>query len=249
MIQAFYQLRHIHKEFARAASALEAGIGRPGCIPSCGICCQQNTPFWMTIEGIHAISVLTGNHAVGKMVSIAEGWLLEHHKPATLYEGMPIGMASTKLREEWQAVMRSQCPFLDAQMLCLIHEVRPLTCRAYGVTRDTVNQEGVDFCPRPVGQGETVNQKLVVEGSPIRAMTNTFRAECVAKNKAWIVSGFVPTVLFRVAQPDKFKKYVLDNQIASAKLVGVEYETTLMWQPQIVALREGRSPELALLAR
>lgn len=247
MIEAFLELRDIHRMFSEARRQFEQAVGVPVCIPGCGRCCQHNTPSWMTIEAIHAVSVLTGGGRLRKVVSIAEGWLLERHAQATLYEGMPVGWARPRLRDEWAVISRAQCPFLNEGMECLIYQVEPLVCRSFGLTRDTVDIEtGYDTCPRPVGKGEVPSQKLVVDGSPIRQAIAAFRGRCREKNKAWLVSGLIPTVLYRVAEPERFKRLVLDNRIASAKLVGVEIETQLMWQPQVVALRQGMSPDLVV---
>jgi len=207
----------------------------------------------MTIEAIHAVSVLTGERKLSKAASISEGWLRDKNLNGThltVFEGIPIGWASPKLREEWYAVSRGPCPFLTENRECFIWSVRPLACRAYAVTRDTVNTEtGVDVCPRLPGKGETVFQKLVVNGAPIRQEVEGFRERLKERNKVWLTSGSVPALLYRVIKPELFKKMALDGDAASAKLVGTEFETSLMWQPQIEALRKGVLPDLAALRR
>jgi Fe-S-cluster containining protein len=241
MIEAFKQLRQIHKIFALAAERLEEDIGKPVCISSCGICCQHNTPRWMTIEAINAVSVLTGLGRLSKALSIAEGWLLEQNQEAMTYEGMPVGWASPRVRDEFNALAVSQCPFLEQDMRCGIYEVRPLTCRAFGVTRDNA-----DTCLRPPGKGETITQRRYIHTPVFRQMVEDFRKRCGEKNQTWVHAGFVPTLLFRAGKEKKFRDLVKDNAIASAKIVGVDYETTLMWQPQVDAIRRGVMPELAL---
>lgn len=253
LLESYRELRQIHRMFAGAARALEQGIGRPACIPNCGLCCIENTPVWMTIEAIHAVSVLTGEGKLAKATSICEGWLRDksiNGTRLTIFEGIPIGWASPKLREEWYTVSRGPCPFLNEDKTCFVWGVRPLACRAYAVTRDTVNpQTGVFTCPRPPGKGETVSQKLVVDGTPIRETVRQLRERLKERNKVWLISGAVPSLLYRVIKPELFKKMALDGEAASAKLVGTEFETSLMWQPQVVALRKGISPDLAALAR
>ena len=244
MIQAFLELRRIHGMFAAAESMLQDHIGKPICMPTCGLCCQHNTPPWMTIEALHAVSVLTGKGRLGQMLSLAEGWLLEKDPRASLYEGMLTGWAKPQLRDEWQALLAGQCPFLDASQLCLLYEVRPLTCQSYGVTRDNAA-----ICPRPLGRGETVTRRAYVGGDTIAGAIRDFRQHCQAKNASWIVSGMAPTMLYRVAEPEKFKHLVMDNRIPSAKLVGTELETSLMWQPQMDALRQGIAPDLVTSMR
>lgn len=195
----------------------------------------------MTIEAIHAVSVLTGTGRLQEINVIADGWLLEHHPFATIYEGMCTGFIAPKLREEWQAVMRSQCPFLNSNKECVIHDVRPLSCMAVGVTRDLS-----EICPRPLGKGESDTQRMIIPGPLLRDRIRELKVEWKAKNPAWIVSGSAPAVFYRASKPEVFKEMVLDNKIASAKIIGTEYETSIMWQPQVNALRAGLSPDLAL---
>jgi len=239
MIRAFLDIREIHKVFDAAEDVLKQDIGIPICLPNCGLCCMQNVPKWMTIEAINAVSVLTGMGKLRGIVSIAEGWLLEKDKNATLYEGMPRGWASPKLRDEWQAVSRSQCPFMGPDKGCLIYEVRPFACRAFGVTRDNS-----DICPRPLGRGESLSQRCYIPADRLRDRIEDFREECEGKNKAWIISAFAPTAFYRAAEEERFRQLVLDNKIPSAKLVAIEFEVSLMWQPQVDSLRGGVSPDL-----
>lgn len=236
MIMAFKELRAIHRMFDEAERQLSAFIGLPLCVPNCGRCCQINTPQVTTIEAILAVSYLTGAGQLSKMAGIAGGWLLDRDGLA-LYEGMPIGWAKPKLRDEWLAVAQSQCPFLGQDMRCQLYMGRPLACRACGVTRI------IGLCPRPLGRNESLPQKMIADGTPVREAINKFRAWCRRENRAWIISGHVPTMLYRVARPEKFKGLVAGNRVPSAKLVGVELDTNLMWQPQVDALRQGMPPD------
>ncbi|MDD5700429.1 MAG: YkgJ family cysteine cluster protein [Dehalococcoidales bacterium] len=241
MIEAFNTLRLIHRVFDEAEKVLQDDIGKPLCVSNCGICCQHNHPRWTTIEAIHAVSVLTGTGRLDQVTKVAEGWLLEHSNEAKLYEGMPFGWASPQLRQEYNALAISQCPFLSTDMRCMIYDIRPLACRAYGVTRDNA-----DVCPRPPGKGETQTQRRYIAAPALRAQVDNWKERCRQKNKSWIISGFVTTVFFRAAREERFRQLVKDNQIASAKIVGSDIDTTLMWQPQVNAIRSGVDPELAL---
>lgn len=247
MIGTFLWLRRIHKGFDNAAICLEEVIKSPICIPQCGKCCEANNPLWTTIEAIHAISVLTGRASISKMTSIAEGWLLENNHQLT-YDGMVesyvLAKAPEKLVSEWQSLITTQCPFLSQDKTCLIHEVRPLSCRAYGVTRD-VN----GICPRPLGLHESLSQMMIVDGTPLRKEIGKFREHCKEKNPAWMKSSFVATMLYRAAKPDRFKELISRNVIPSAKLLGSEIDVNLMWQPQVEALRRGLSPDLVAALR
>jgi len=239
MIGAFLWLKDIYSGFDQAEELLEKTIQAPTCLPNCGICCMCNVPQSMTIEGINAVSRLTGSGRLKKILSIAEGWLLERHSFLKIYEGMPVGWATPQLRDEWLTISKSQCPFLDETKRCLLHDCRPITCRAYGVTRDAA-----DICPRLPGRGESESQRVYIPADSLREDIKAFREDCEEKNKAWIISGLFPTTLYRAAEPDKFRQYVLDNKIASAKLIGVEIDASLIWQPQVQAIRRGESLDL-----
>lgn len=246
MINAFIYLGKIHKAFDIAADYLEDEIGTPTCISNCGVCCEHNTPPMMTIEAMNAISVLAGKGIVAlhKTIDVAEDWLIEKNPFATLYEGMPIGYPGEKIMTEWRELQLTQCPFLSEKKQCIIHSVRPLVCRAYGVTRDSA-----DVCPRPLGKGESITKRAYLPAEKIRGMVKDFREQCEKENKTWIISGMVPTLIYRTSREDKFRKMIHDNQIASAKVIGVDFEHTLMWQPQMDALRSGTNPDLVAAIR
>ncbi len=240
MLEAFSQIREVHSVFQEAEQVLKEDIGVPICIPDCGRCCIHNIPNAMTIEAIYAISVLTGTGRLDRVLSRVEGWLLDRHPFATIYEGMPHGFARPKLKEEWMAVSRSQCPLLDERTkACTIHDCRPFACRAYGVTRDNA-----DICPRPLGREESLSTRRYIPADKLRGFITECRREWERKNRAWIIAGSFPTTLLRAGKPEKLQKYILDNQIASAKLIGIEYETSLMWQPQVDSLRAGLPADL-----
>jgi Fe-S-cluster containining protein len=239
MIKAFSELHRIYRGFEAADMMLQQSIGVSTCVSGCGKCCMNNVPYWRTIEAINTVSMLLGTGKLGNAVKVAEGWLLEHHKEAVTYEGRPIGMASPRIHDEWLALRITPCPFLQENKQCLIHLVRPIACRAFAVTHD-----GMPTCNRPPGKGETLTQHSYIIPNKLRTAVNTFWSDCESRKPEWIVGSFVPTLLYRAAEPEKFKKMILDNQIASAKIIGVNYEVSLMWQPQLDQLRAGISPDL-----
>lgn len=236
MIETLIHLREIHKIFEESDSLLQQTIGKPTCISNCGKCCELNIPQAMTIEAINAVSVFTGKGKLKELISIAEGWLLETDKNLKIYEGLPEGQVSPVLRDEWSKVSRGQCPFLTEDKRCFIHEVRPLTCRAYGVMRDAA-----DICPRPTGLGETQTQRTYINDSEglLRRCINEFKSDCDGKNKDWTTYGSIPTLIFRCAKQLELKLLASERKIPSAKLIGLKLDTSLMWQPQVEAIRSG----------
>jgi len=158
LIQAFLDLRALHRTYDAAQGLLEESIGASVCISGCGKCCQMNVPLCRIIEGINMVSAVgtLGHKSLKRAIQSAEGWILERHAGISLYGGLsPLAKQySGQILDEFRILQHSQCPFLEANNRCLIYDFRPLTCRAYGVFRD-----GMPICPRPPGRGETLTQR------------------------------------------------------------------------------------------
>lgn len=243
MVDAFIQLQAIQREFDNAAADLEKTVGTSVCI-NCGHCCSVNTPSWMTIEALNAVSVYAGRPVFRQAVSVAEGWLLDK-QGFRVMEGIPIGFPKAELAEEWHKVQASPCPFM-AQKRCLIYEARPLACRAYGVTRKADHLS----CRRRPGKGETLTQRRWIVDENLRRVVTLYKKITAEKNPAWIEYGQVPTFFFRAADEPRFRGFTKDNRIASAKLCGTgDIDTTILWQPQMDALNTGASPDLVAAGR
>jgi Fe-S-cluster containining protein len=241
MLQAFINLRSIQRVFNAAEGVIERDLGTPICVRGCGKCCQCNTPLASVIEGINIISVFELDQAkIKRIVQSAESWLLEPHGNK-IFNGMPIGFQSGEIMQEWQRTARQQCAFLQENMDCMIHNDRPLTCRAFGVFRD-----GADICPRPLGKGESLSRHGYIRETEVRPLVTEFFNDCKTRQPVWATRCFVPTVIFRAASPKKFREYVADNKIASAKIMGMDIDTSLMWQPQLDGLRAGVSPDIII---
>lgn len=196
----------------------------------------------MTIEAFNMVSSFSVGRQFKKIIDEAEGWLIEKHG-LSIFRGNPTGTIPPDLLEEYRQVNKMQCPFMQADKRCLIYQERPLTCRAFGVYRDNA---GIG-CPRPPGKGETITQHCVVNGEEVRQVLRGWQGELRSKNPSWTVRAFVPAVLFKVAQPEKFKVYLDANQIASAKLVATNTDTSIMFQSQLNALRQGVSPDRVVM--
>lgn len=238
MIKAFVELSALHQVFHAAQGHLEKKLGVPICIPTCGACCQVNVPGCMVIEGANIVSHLIGQGRLAAVAQVAEDWLLARHKEAGIYRGMPVGLVPQDIKREELALTQSRCPFLAAQDLkCMIHDTRPLVCRAYGVTRDP---EG---CPRPMGRGEGLTSRAVVDSTEVRRLVESFKVYC-QKQPAWTIRGFAPAIVYRAAYPDKFRALVDDNRVASAKVIGTAMDCSLMWQQQVDAVRRGVPPDI-----
>lgn len=237
MLQAYAELRLIHALIKEAESWLEKQLGTPLCVPNCGLCCQRNIISCHSIEASYIISGLMGT-GLTRYVDASRAWLLDRHFQATIYEGMPRGVITGKLREEWNLLSQLPCIFYRPDdKRCAIHHFRPLSCRAFGVT-----MASKPYCPRPVGRGEDRYSRAYVGGPPgqlIRAAVEGFVARIKARNPDWATHGFLPAMIFRQAREREFRGMIDDNLIASAKLVGTDYSIQALWQEQVEAMGQG----------
>lgn len=230
-VTSLIRLGEIHRAFAVAADALSAYLGVPLCVEDCGKCCESNVPHCYAIEGSYAVSYLLGTGKLAEVLTLAEGWVLERHVEATIYEGMPFGAVDLNIVSEYDRLKRTPCPFLGYGKMCLIYGCRPLACRAYGVTRVPGPE-----CPRPIGVTEAPGMRVTLGGelgSIIRKGVEDFLANLPDKGMA--INGFLPTMLFRAADRVKLMRHVANNEVASAKLVGTEQAMSLLWQEQVEA--------------
>lgn len=241
-IQAFIYLHQIQKGFDGLAEELEQLLKTPVCIEKCGKCCEINTPQWTAIEAMNAVSVLAGNGKLDEALKRAEYWLTQKDE-AISYEGMLAGcFVPSKIKEEHWKISRAQCPMLDDDKRCVIHEARPLACRAGGVT-----VEYFGFCPRPQGRGEPATSRMYLKCPDLKAEIANFKEEARRIDPKFVIYSFVPTMLFRAAREVKFYEMVHDNKIASAKIVGTDLDTTLLWQEQKDAVAKGVTPDLVAM--
>lgn len=241
MLQAFLELRSLQQVFDAATGVLEDSLGAPVCIRKCGYCCINNTPMASIMEGINLVSINAfQSKKLKKLVEVAEGWLLEPHNN-TVYKGVPFGFQAGEIMEDWTRTVHSQCPYMEENKDCILYENRPLVCRAYGVFRD------VEGCPRPLGKGESTIRHAIIDSDQVRPLVKEFYDSCASRQPVWAIRCFIPTVIFRAANPEKFQEYIADNKIASAKLLGMDIDTSLMWQPQLDELRKGSSPDEVIM--
>lgn len=234
-VAAYHRLEQVHLAFERAAQELERARAASLCIPNCGKCCERMTPYIWDIEGRYIRGSIMGNGHLGRNMDMAEAWLLNKVKGVHSY-GTPAGKMSPEafasLRPEVQAVMNSPCAFLDEEKRCVLYSSRPISCRAYGVTRLTDRD-----CPRPLGAGEDPLRRAYFTGPgglKLRQRVNSFVTGL--EQPTWRVSWFLPTLLYLLCRPEKYKALVDNNQIAAAKLVISPASPSLLWQEQLEEL-------------
>jgi Fe-S-cluster containining protein len=230
MLQEFMGLRRIHSFIDETEAHLVAKLGVPICIPNCGKCCEENCVTIYSIEASLILSYVIGDGKL-KIIDWCRGWLLEKHTGVTIYTGIPYGVIGEQLKSEWNALVRTPCPMLTSDKRCNIHTMRPLVCRAYGVTRDA----GVG-CPRPIGKGESVNSRAYMGGAAsdyLEDEVNKYFGKMRAEHPDYTKVGFLPTMIFRQAREQEFRELIAENKISSAKLIGTDVATQLLWAKQL----------------
>lgn len=234
-VAAYRRLEQVHLAFEKAAQELERARAASLCIPNCGKCCQRMTPYIWDIEGRYIRGSIMGNGHMGHNMDMAETWLLDKIKGVNSY-GTPAGKMSpetwTSLQKEVHIVMNSPCPFLDEEKRCVLYSSRPISCRGFGVTR----LPGAD-CLRPLGIGEGPLRRAYYTGPgglKLRQKVNDLVASL--EQPIWRVNWFMPTLLYLLCRPDKYKILVDNNQIAAAKLVISPASPSILWQEQLEAI-------------
>ncbi|MDD5700617.1 MAG: YkgJ family cysteine cluster protein [Dehalococcoidales bacterium] len=228
----------LYREYSLAQQGLEQQIGLPICV-QCGNCCRGNTPIAYGLEAAHAVSYLIGQGKLYEFQRRIEGWLLEKHKECPTYEQakvdrMTFGLPD-KIKSEVLRLSHTPCPFFENNT-CLIHEVRPLVCRAYGVTRTS---EG---CNRPRGRGETLSRQMITSPQINQDLKDDldFVLEGVPR-PTWKHAGFFPTLIFAHAWPESFAKLTGSGLIATAKLT--------MTYPSMAVIFEDEVKRISLTER
>lgn len=225
MIENLLELEQLYRSFEGAARTLEGTLGTPLCQESCGKCCQ--TVFAHRVEGIFAISTSIGDGTLDQVSDCAESWLLDRHACAPTYEGPHLGPLS-KIGPELYRLSVSPCPFLMEDKGCLIYRGRPMVCRAFGVTYTPGPRK--DFCPRRRGSGEAEDVLGWVDTPELEHNVKRYFNSLPADLK---MVGLIPSIIFKQLHPDKWKAYIADNRIASAKLVGLPDDyPAMLWQHQ-----------------
>ncbi len=236
VLKPLSKIETLYRAFDLAEAELTRCIGVPICKEHCGKCCEVTTPDVWEIEARFLVSAIIGSTSkIEDIANICESWLLE--KNPAFKTVFPIGKQLSN--EQWKKIQpelnlilqNSPCPFLTSEKACLIHWARSLVCRAYGVTR-----MASPICPRPLSKMEAPDVRAHIGhstelGKRIRAMLwNTLKE---AESVGWGWTYFMPTILYMILKPDKFKAYVTDGRIATVKLLKLRTNTGIIFQDQL----------------
>lgn len=212
LITRMNRLEMLHSLFDQAEKELVDHIGIPICMANCGKCCEHNTVMAWGIEVELIASHLLGDAVLLETVmDRCEEWLREQVGP--IYTVKQLKESPVRLMSRVHQIITGRCPLLD-KTKCLIHPVRPVTCRAFGVT--TYPRD----CKRPTGYGETDTVRAYNRGmaQPITDAFNRFLIEC--SDKPYDVSvGFLPTLLMSRLRSKRFAGLVDAGKVDPVKLV------------------------------
>jgi Fe-S-cluster containining protein len=212
LINRFAKLEVLHGFFDQAEKEVTDTIGVPICMANCGKCCEHNVVMAWGIEVESIASYLIADDPLlKKVMDRCEGWLTEAVGP--VYTVNQLKADIHRLIGKTHQLITGRCPLLDGTQ-CLIHPVRPVTCRAFGVT---TYPRG---CNRPPGYGETEDRKAINGGmaGPIVEAVNQFLVEC-SDNNYDVSVGLLPTMLMSRLRSRKFTGLVDSGKIDPIKLV------------------------------
>jgi len=233
MIQPLAVLDATYRAFGKAEDVVVKSLGVPICMQGCGKCCEVTTVMSLDVEAQYAASALMGTPDMARTLSICEGWLLDR-------DGFTVFGLTGKLTDEQQRLLDPEvqrllfhrpCPFLASDKSCSVHDVRPLVCRAYGVTR----MPG-QICPRPLSKLESTDVRghigaLSPLGLRLRNMVESLLQQSAPLG--WVNVRFLATALYMLLQPQKFTSYAADGLIPSAKMVVFGFTPAILFQDQL----------------
>lgn len=215
---------------------LEKDIGVPICIENCGKCCECNSITVRAIEAAQIIAWLKKQPQSfqSKILDICHTWLIQDDP----YVAIRMGIGTSALTAAGQDRLNSEinyityrtaCPMLDENKRCLIHPVRPLQCRTFGVTR-VVPPE---VCPRPIGEGEYGRNRAFRSNETVQTLRNALDIlRNVCEDQGYSGSMYIAAAIYLEMKPRLFYELIYHNKIATTRtmLVGGH---AILWQDQL----------------
>lgn len=224
----FHWLHRVWEGFREAVDELSRTVGVPICVDGCGLCCTTNTPSAWGIEVKRAAAWLWEQPPVerAKILDRIENWLLKPVleveppvDPPMTIRNPQLGKLTVGSRQidtlHVLATTRGRCPMLGDDLRCSVYEVRPLACRAWGVTNFAAH-----YCKRPQGRGESPTSRAIFAGSGtvnLRASIRALLAHLHDKPKL-TRSAFFPTALYAEFRDKRLMELL--PRIATTKLTG-----------------------------
>jgi len=241
-LQPLRALEATYRAFNAAERELASALGVPICKAGCGKCCESTVPMVTPVEAGMMYSWLLGQDplTLQRILNISDGWILEREHRLVIYD-LPSTFLSQeqwdKLRPEVNIILHTMpCPFLTAEKACLVHEARPLMCRAYGVTH-VPNP----WCPRPLSRIESPGAHAHIGDTSATAGKLRRMVSIALSEKQGV--RFLPTALLSLFKPEKLQSY--DGHVANAKIVTMSENPTIIFQTQLSALWREQQEKVA----
>ena len=234
VVEGYEVLQALHRELDGAQRDVEAATGgRPICVSGCGKCCETTVPSAMGIEVNYVISHLPTLPKEVKQRAL--GWMAHQHKGLKLHEkikGRPYRQdEQAALAEDQRTLEASGCPFLAPDKSCMIHEVRPLVCRGYGVTLSADA-----FCPRPLHPSETAERRMGIapngpRGKRIQGLKRLLQDHLRKQAPDLGIRSWLPGLVARELDKEGLLALQQEGQIADIKLASSNRAPRL-WRDQ-----------------
>lgn len=235
---AFKSLQGLYLAFDAAERELVKSLGVPICIPNCGKCCQLTSGMAWNAEAYYIASYLSGNlPLMAQVLPRCEGWLEEKDPEVATYglNGSLTEEQKKQLEHEVDILAKARpCPFLSGDKRCLIHAVRPLACRVYGVTHVPA-----PLCPRPLSRMESADERAHIgHSTPLGLHLKQFVDEAYRNAEAcgWGMMGFLPATLASILRPRKVSE--IRDKVARARLVQCSRDWAITFQDQLNTIWE-----------
>lgn len=228
ILRGFELLRVVWDSFGAAADEVKAVTGQPLCVDGCGLCCVTNTPVAWGIEVKRAATWLADQPPARRTTVLdrIENWLTKpvieveppNARPFAVMLPMlgqqPLDPRNPDHQVQMVAQTRARCPLLGDDLRCMVYDVRPLGCRAWGLT--TMPER---FCKRPQGLNESADSRAIFSGLGTARLRATIRAllESVKGDPKLTNTLLFPTGLY--AQFREKKLIELLPQIPTTRLM------------------------------
>ena len=209
-LKLFRGLRLLWDYLDEAAREVEHyNNGHPICIEKCGLCCQRSVPVVSRLEVEYIVGYLPTTTQVNEVRRRALDWL---KTPRLDLQGQTAGRGAAMLE-------RGPCPFLGEGAKCLMHSIRPLSCRGYGAT----TPQDV-WCPRPLIGIETANARhSVAKDTPLGTkiagvLGGTWKAMHYFGREDLAVVGFLPRLVAEATSSQEVRRLRELGQVQDAKM-------------------------------
>ncbi len=217
VVEAYNILSKLTRSIDRLGADLSLTTGSPICVENCGLCCQHYTPAVTRVEAALIASDLVGSRDAGTR---ALDWLTSPHTGVGIYgkfRGKPIvSEGAEDLIAEGQQLQESPCPFLNDELRCSIHDLRPVSCHAWGIT-----QVAEAFCKRPLGAGETDGQRAVIGPDALQGILHTIGElirHCVTSMPELLDVGMLPTLVAMEVHKENLQAEIEADHVPDAAL-------------------------------